>query len=185
MVLNWFVKPKEAFMLQTVSPLILKLSLFLITAVVTHLVMSFGQTLIHYKVAHHPMGGKIFRNHINFHHTHYSDAHLVSRTYLGDEGNTTPYFFIPVFLAGGCAYFVLPLNLFVVMVIASAASFYAHVFFDKEYHVEGSRLRRFTWFRRHQELHFVHHRHPNSNFGVIHFFWDKILGTYRRPDAGA
>ena len=50
--------------------------------------MSFGQTLIHYKVAHHPMGGKIFRDHINFHHTHYSDAHLVSRTYLGDEGNT-------------------------------------------------------------------------------------------------
>jgi hypothetical protein len=153
--------------------------------VATHLVMSFGQTLIHYKVAHHPMGGKFFRNHINFHHTHYSDAHLVSRTYLGDEGNTTPYFFIPVFLVGGCAYFLLPLNLFVVMVIASAASFYAHVFFDKEYHVEGSRLQRFAWFRRHQELHFVHHRHANSNFGVIHFFWDKILGTYRRSDAGA
>ncbi len=89
MVLNWFVKPKEAFMLQTVSPLVLQLTLFLMTAVATHLVMSFGQTLIHYKVAHHPMGGKFFRNHINFHHTHYSDAHLLSRTYLGDEGNTT------------------------------------------------------------------------------------------------
>jgi len=185
MVLNWFLKPGEALMLQTASPLILKLSLFLMTAVATHLVMSFGQTLIHYKVAHHPMGGKIFRNHINFHHTHYSDAHLVSRTYLGDEGNTTPYFFIPVFLVGGCAYFLLPLNLFVVMVIASAASFYAHVFFDKEYHLERSRLQRFAWFRRRQELHFVHHRHVNSNFGVIHFFWDKILGTYRRPEIGA
>src|SRR6266516_6982989 len=114
-----------------------------------------------------------------------SKDHLVSRTYLGEEGNNTPFFFIPVFLAGGCAYFLLPLNLFVVMVIASAASFYAHVFFDKEYHVEGSRLQRFAWFRRQQELHFVHHRHANSNFGVIHFFWDKILGTYQRPDAGA
>ena len=176
MVLNWLLKPEKALMLQTVSPLILKLSLFLMTGVATHLVMSFGQTLIHYKV---------FRNHSNFHHTHYSDAHLVSRTYLGDEGNTTPYFFIPVFLVGGCAYFLLPLNLFVFTLIASAASFYAHVFFDQEYHVEGSRLQRFTWFRRHQELHFVHHRHPNSNFGVIHFFWDKILGTYRRPDASA
>lgn len=143
MVLNWFLKPKETVMLQTVSPFILKLSLSLMAAVATHLVMSFGQTLIHYKVAHHPMGGKIFRNHINFHHTHYSDAHLVSRTYLGDEGNLTPYFFIPVFLVGGCAYFLLPLNLFVVMVIASAASFYAHVFFDKQYHVEGSRLQKF------------------------------------------
>jgi hypothetical protein len=54
-------------MLQTVSPLILMLSLFLVTAAATHLVMSFGQTLIHYKVAHHSMGRKIFRNHINFH----------------------------------------------------------------------------------------------------------------------
>jgi sterol desaturase/sphingolipid hydroxylase (fatty acid hydroxylase superfamily) len=33
-------------------------------------------------------------------------------------------------------------------------------------------------------LHFVHHRHANSNFAVIHFFWDRILGTYRRPDTG-
>ena len=185
MVLNWFLKPEEALMLQTVSPLILKLSLFLMTAVATHFIMSFGQTLLHYKVAHRPIGGKLFRNHINFHHTHYAGDHLVSRRYLGDEGNITPYFFIPVFLVGGCAYFLLPLNLFVVMVIASAASFYAHVFLDKEYHVEGSWLQRFAWFRRKQELHFVHHRHANSNFGVIHFFWDKVLGTYRKSNAGA
>jgi sterol desaturase/sphingolipid hydroxylase (fatty acid hydroxylase superfamily) len=72
-----------------------------------------------------------------------------------------------------------------VMLIAGAMSFYAHVFFDKEYHVEGSWLDRFAWFRRQQELHFVHHRHANSNFGVIHFFWDKILRTYRTPNAGA
>src|SRR6202045_2902294 len=169
---------------QMVSPLILKLSLFLVTAVATHLVMSFGQTFLHYKVAHNPIGGKLFRNHINFHHTHYAEDHLVSRTYLGDEGNITPYFLIPVFLVGGCVYFLLPLNLFVVTVIASAASFYAHVFFDKEYHVEGSWLQRFAWFRRKRELHFVHHRHANSNFAVIHFFWDRILGTYRSLDGG-
>ena len=100
-MLNWFIKPEEALMLHTVSPLILQLSLFLMTAVATHLVMSFGQTLLHYKVAHHPIGGKLFRNHINFHHTHYADDHLVSRTYLGDEGNITPYFLIRVFLVGG------------------------------------------------------------------------------------
>ena len=147
-MLNWFIEPEEALMLHTVSPLILKLSLSLMTAVTTHLVMSFGQTLLHYKVAHHPIGGKLFRNHINFHHTHYADDHLVSRTYLGDEGNITPYFFIPVFLVGGGAYFLLPLNLFVMMVIASAASFYVHVFFDKEYHVEGSRRSLFARARR-------------------------------------
>src|SRR5665213_3065456 len=178
------LQPEDALMHQAVLPLVLTLSLFLVMAIATHLVMSFGQTLIHYKVAHHPMGGTIFRNHINFHHTHYSDDHLVSLTYLGDEGNTTPYFFIPIFVVGGCAYFLLPLNLFVVMVIASAASFYAHIYFDKEYHSEKSWLQPFAWFRRKQELHFIHHRHADSNYAVIHFFWDRILGTYRKTDAG-
>ena len=145
-------------MLQTVSRLLPELPLILMTAVATHLVMSFAQTLMHYKLGHHPMGGKFFRNHINFHHAHYSKDHLVSRTYLGDEGNNTPFFFIPVFLVGACTYLVLPVDLFVAQLVACAASFYAHVYFDKEYHVEGSRLQRFAWFRRKQELHFVHHR---------------------------
>jgi hypothetical protein len=100
-------------MLQTVSWLLPELPLFLMTAVATHLVMSFAQTLMHYKLGHHPMGGKFFRNHINFHHTYYSKDHLVSRTYLGDEGNNTPFFFIPVFLVGACTYLVLPVDLFV------------------------------------------------------------------------
>src|SRR5712691_2312800 len=77
-------------MLQTVSRLLPELPLILMTAVATHLVMSFAQTLMHYKLGHHPMGGKFFRNHINFHHTYYSKDHLVSRTYCGDEGNNTP-----------------------------------------------------------------------------------------------
>ena len=167
---------------QIVSRLVPELPLILITAVATHLVISLAQTLMHYRLAHHPMGGMLFRNHINFHHANYSKDHLVSRTYLGDEGNLTPFFFIPVFLVGACTYFVLPVDLFVVQAIACAASFYAHVFFDKEYHVEGSRLQRFAWFRRKQALHFAHHLHANSNFAVIEFFWDRMLGTYRTPD---
>ncbi len=166
-------------MLQTAS----QLPLYVITAVVTHLVVSFAQTLMHYKLGHHPMGGKFFYNHINFHHTYYSKDHLVSKAYLGEEGNNTPFFLIPVFLVGACAYLLLPMDLFLVQVVACAASFYAHVFFDKEYHVEGSRFQRFAWFRRKQALHFVHHRHANTNFAVIHFFWDRILGTYRRSNA--
>jgi sterol desaturase/sphingolipid hydroxylase (fatty acid hydroxylase superfamily) len=169
-------------MLHTGSWLFRELPLIAVTAATTHLLVSFSQTLMHCKLGHHSMGGKLFRNHINFHHTNYSKDHLVSATYLDDEGNNTPFFLIPVFAVGACMYFLLPIDLFVVLVVACAASFYAHVFFDKEYHVAGSRLLRFAWFRRKQELHFVHHRHANSNFGVVHFFWDRVLGTYRSPD---
>ena len=168
-------------MIQITSWLLPTVLLYLVIAVATHLVVSLAQTLMHYKLGHHAIGGKLFRNHINFHHTYYSKDHLVSASYLGDEGNNTPYFLIPVFLVGGCAYFVMPFDLFVVHAAACAASFYVHVLFDKEYHVDGSWLQRFAWFRRKQELHFVHHLHANRNFGVVHFFWDKILGTYRSP----
>jgi hypothetical protein len=53
-------------MLQTASRLLPELPLFLMIAVATHLVMSLVQTLMHYKLGHHPIGGKFFRNHINF-----------------------------------------------------------------------------------------------------------------------
>ena len=53
-------------MLQTASRLLPEIPLFLVTALATHLVMSFAQTLMHYKLGHHQMGGKFFRNHINF-----------------------------------------------------------------------------------------------------------------------
>ena len=117
------------------------------------------------------MGGKFFRNHIDFHHSYCSKDHLVSPTYLGDDSNNAPFFFIPVFLVGSLHRLVLPTDFFIVQVVACAASFYAHIFFDKECHVEGLRLQRSARFRRKQELHFVHHLHANSNFAVIHFFW--------------
>jgi sterol desaturase/sphingolipid hydroxylase (fatty acid hydroxylase superfamily) len=105
----------------------------------------------------------------------------VSATYRGDEGNNTPYFLNPALLIAGTMYLVLPLVFFLVVTAASAMSFYAHVYFDKEYHVRESKPSRFAWFRRKQQLHFVHHLHADSNFAVIDFFWDR-LGTYRGPE---
>src|SRR5260370_26464930 len=108
-------------MFHTVSRFLVGLPLILLTAVATHLLVSFSQTLMHYKLGHHRMGGKLFRNHINYHHRYYSKDHLVSKTYLGDEGNNTPYFFIPVLLVGAYAYIVLPVDLFLVHVVTYAA----------------------------------------------------------------
>ena len=180
LVVTW----KKVLMLELLWRLLPEIPLFIVIAIATHLVMSFGQTLMHYRLGHRPIGGKLFSNHINFHHTYYSKNHLVSQTYLGEEGNITPFFLIPIGLVGAITYFILPIDLFIVQMVACAASYYAHVFFDREFHVAGSRLLRFAWFRRKQEQHFVHHRHANCNFAVIHFFWDRVLGTYRSPDPG-
>jgi len=161
---------------------VVELPLFVLTAICTHLVISGSQTLMHCWLGHRRLGGRLFRNHIHFHHTYYARGHLASATYHGDEGNNTPYFLIPAAVLGIILFFVLPLDVFLVMAVACAASFYAHVYLDKEYHVEPSKLERFAWFRRKQQLHFVHHLHANTNFAVIDFFWDRLFGTYREPD---
>src|SRR6476620_5781867 len=127
-----------------------ELPLIALTAVCTHLVLSSGQTLFHYGFGHHRLGGIFYRNHIRFHHTHYAKGHLVSATYRGNDGNNTPYFLIPTILVASAMFLVLPFTLFVVMTAASAASFAAHVYLDKQYHAEGSKLARFAWFRRKQ-----------------------------------
>jgi sterol desaturase/sphingolipid hydroxylase (fatty acid hydroxylase superfamily) len=158
------------------------LPLYVLTALCTHLVVSSGQTLFHYGLGHHRIGGIFYRNHLRFHHTHYAKGHLVSSTHRRNEGNNTPYLLIPTILVAGGMFLVLPVDLFLVVTAASAASFGAHVYLDKQYHAEGSRLVRLTWFRRKQQLHFVHHMHGNSNFAVIDFFWDRLLGTYRNPN---
>ena len=70
------------------------LPLFGLTIVCAHLVMSCGQTLMHFWLGHHRLGGRLFHNHINFHHTYYARGHLASAVYRGTEGNNTPYFLI-------------------------------------------------------------------------------------------
>ena len=127
-------------MLQMVLPLVLTFSLFLMTAIATHLIMSFGQMLLHYKVAHHRIGGKLFRNHINFHHTHYADDHLVSRRYLGDEGNITPYFYSAV-SSWRVRLFPIAAKSFCGDDSCKCGVVLRARLFDKQYHVEGSRFK--------------------------------------------
>jgi hypothetical protein len=162
-----------------------QLALLLLTAVATHLLMSFSQTVMHYRLGHRRLGGIFLRNHIDFHHVHYSKDHLASLSYVKNDGdgNNTPLFLIPVTLMILATYFILLFDMFVIQVITAFASFSAHVYLDNQYHTSGSTLLRFAWFRRKQQLHFVHHTYGDSNFALIDNFWDKLLGTYRNPDA--
>jgi hypothetical protein len=159
-----------------------EIPLLLLTAVVTHLLISFSQTVMHYGLGHRRLGGIFFRNHIHYHHVHYSKDHLVSPVHIKNDGNNTPFFLIPVALMIASTYLIFPLGVFTIQIITAVTSFAAHVYLDRQYHVAGSLLLRFAWFRRKQQLHFVHHKHGNRNFALIDNFWDRLLGTYRNPE---
>jgi sterol desaturase/sphingolipid hydroxylase (fatty acid hydroxylase superfamily) len=161
---------------------LIEIPLFALVIVATHLVVSGGQTIMHYWLGHRRIGGPLFRNHIKFHHGHYTRGHLVSATRLANDDNNTPFFIIPLALVACLIFFILPLGLFIAVMLAASVSFYLHVWFDMAYHIEGSYLERFAWFRRKRQLHFVHHLHANTNYAVIDFFWDRVLGTYRNAE---
>ncbi len=154
-----------------------------LTATTAHLLMSLSQTLFHRYLGHRGIGGRFFENHLSIHHRNYSGDHVVSENYLNGEANNTPFFLIPVTLVISLGYLVLPLYLFIVQLIAMSTSFFVHLYFDKRYHVAGSWLGRFAWFRRKQQLHFLHHRYADCNFAAVDNFWDWLLGSYRGIDA--
>ena len=120
--------------------------LLLLMAVVTHLLMSFSQTLMHYVLGHRRLGGMFFRNHIHYHHVNYSKDHLVSLAYIKnhDDGNNTPFFLIPVTLMFSATYLLFPLGIFLTQIITALVSFCAHVYLDNQYHIVGSPLLRFA-----------------------------------------
>src|SRR5271169_5425625 len=96
-----------------------ELPLLLLTAVVTHLLMSFSQTLMHYRLGHRRLGGIFFRNHIDFHHVNYSKDHLASLAYIKNDGdgNNTPFLIILVGLMLLATYFIFPLGVFLIQLI--------------------------------------------------------------------
>ena len=107
-----------------------EIPLIALTAVCTHLVVSSGQTLFHYGLGHHWIGGIFYRNHIRFHHARYAKGHLVYSIHRHNEGNNTPYFLIPVIMVAGAMFLILyRCDLFVVVTAASAeSSFSARVY---------------------------------------------------------
>jgi hypothetical protein len=81
------------------------------TATIAHFLMSLGQTLFHQYLGHNRIGGRFFRNHIQFHHAHYSDDHVVSTHYLDNGDNNTMFFLIPIAVIVSLSYFFLPIRL--------------------------------------------------------------------------
>ena len=162
-----------------------KLPLFVLTAISAHLVVSSSQTLLHYGLGHHRLGGVFFRNHIRFHHTYYARGHLVSPDYRATKETTRPTFLsLPVSLRRDvlCS----PTRSFPCQwPLRARHRFMRTSILTRHITSKDRQLARFAWFRRKQQLHFVHHLHADSNFAVIDFFWDRLLGTYRRPGGDA
>jgi sterol desaturase/sphingolipid hydroxylase (fatty acid hydroxylase superfamily) len=156
-------------------------------AVAAYLTGSFLQTVMHRWLGHKAVGTFFQRRHVFDHHRIYSPRQLVSSEYSAVERSLTPYYAVPAACVVALLGLVLPLAPLVSFSTTILASFAAHAYIHKHYHLQHTWLERFGWFRRNRDLHYVHHRNARRNYAVIDFFWDRLFGTFteapQRPDS--
>ncbi len=153
----------------------------LITVVITYQVICVTQAVLHRYIGHKRLIPFVFDSHTKSHHTIYSNGIFESSIYSKDEASITYTFILFAMLIGGVAYLLLPFLLFIAAFLTITASFAIQIYLHAQFHLANSWLQRFVWFKRYKEIHRIHHINQNSNFGLINFNCDRMMGTFISP----
>ena len=155
----------------------------LITVVITYQIIGITQAVLHRYIGHKRLIPFVFDSHTKSHHTIYNSNCTFESTVYSKEEASISYTFIPfAMLIAGMAYLSLPFFLFITALLTVIASFIMQVYLHAQFHLANSRLQRFSWFKRCKEIHRIHHMDQTSNFGLINFNCDRIMGTFVSPE---
>jgi sterol desaturase/sphingolipid hydroxylase (fatty acid hydroxylase superfamily) len=144
---------------------------------VTYQLTCFIQAILHRFIGHRPIIWSIYLSHAGSHHEIYRPETFEQFAYRKDEVSVT-HTFVPAAAAMALvAWAILPFDLWIVATACVMVTFLLHVHLHAQFHIEGSRLNRFSWFRGRKELHRQHHIDPGTNFGVLAFSCDRLMGT--------
>lgn len=147
--------------------------------VMTYYLASAIQVVFHRLFGHARRIDRIFRDHALGHHARYPRNDLLREQWHPSQRSVLRYLMLPFVPIVATAWFVLPPPHFLVHALGLAFAVVWHMYLHRQYHLARSLLNRFAWFRRKRELHFVHHRRVHSNYAIVEFWIDRLLGTYR------
>ena len=159
--------------------------IFATALVVTYYVMAIMQTLLHRAFGHRNIVRRIFAGHSLGHHRDYRKDALLSDRYIDSEVSVVSYYGIPVVIFGMAVLIGGNLVVFGGYCAGAALAFWLHYYLHEQYHLSGSRLERFAWFRRKRELHFVHHRYVRRNYAIVEFWIDRLAGTLQESSSAS
>ena len=149
----------------------------ILTAVITYYLASFIQTIFHLFFGHTRRIGILHDVHVAGHHAQYA-RELVTDEWIPAERQVIWYYAIPFAPIVATAFWLLPIACFVAHVAGLTFAVWWHIYLHQQYHIRGSWLGRFEWFRRKQHLHFIHHRRPRTNYAIVEYSWDRLFRTY-------
>ena len=148
-------------------------------AIASYYLMCFVQTWLHRDFGHKKRILKVFSAHAIGHHGLYNPKNLQTDVFEDCESHALNYYGIPIVLAAALAFWAGGILVMSANLVGVFATFRWHLYLHEHYHLSGSYLERFAWFRNKRRLHFVHHRDARYNFAVVEFWIDSLLGTRR------
>jgi sterol desaturase/sphingolipid hydroxylase (fatty acid hydroxylase superfamily) len=131
----------------------------------------------------HRADSRLHEFHIGGHHTFYPDSqHARSPQFLygrGRHDSLVPQ--LPWLIGLGASFWaILPRNFALGATAELLLVAIVHSYVHTHFHLTRSWLARFTWFRRAQAVHDLHHDR-DINFMVFDYFWDRVFGTFEKP----
>lgn len=155
--------------------------LFLVTVVLTYYAMAIVQAVLHKLFGHRNRIRTIFQNHALGHHAKYRLERLQTDQYIDSETYVMFYYLIPAVAIGILVFEIGGLVVLAGYAVGVALAFWLHLYLHEHYHLTESWLDRYRWFRRKRALHFEHHRNVRSNYAIVEFWIDRVLGTWQAP----
>lgn len=147
--------------------------------VATYYLAAIVQTLSHRLFGHTKRVMAIYASHTHGHHAQYARSDLLQDAWITSERHVLWYFAVPFAAVAAVVWAKAPLPAFFAYLAGLAFSIGLHILLHRHYHLRGSVLERFEWFRRKRALHFVHHRRVRTNYAIVENWIDRVLGTYR------
>lgn len=71
-----------------------------------------------------------------------------------------------------------PSSLIITTTIVIISVFFWNWVIHSSYHKEDCIFANYQWFKKAKKEHFMHHKHPDKNYGIVTHWGDKLFGTY-------
>lgn len=137
--------------------------------ILTFLCTTFNVWFVHW-LLHRKSLRQLYVKHIRHHNSNMNDKFLFSRISI-------PWLIGIVILVILGVYSVI----FGTLVLLSTIFWMGlHDFLHHHFHLKDSFLNEHIWFQKLRQLHFLHHGNMNTNFGILFFGWDRLLGTFKK-----
>ena len=151
----------------------------ILAALILGFVLFEGVIFAAHYLMHQRWTGPLWESH-QLHHKLYNPKHQTTQTFNPVGWKSFRFRAMIFCFVTALLFAVLPFTMAITMcfeiIVLAIATDYIH----DATHTSDHKLRRYGWFRYLQDLHWIHHANVKKNFGVLTFFYDKLIGSYDR-----